>query len=240
MHLRSLRSLVLTTIISACLSTAATSIAAAADLPLKARRPGPIIAPYSWNGIYGGANGGYGWGDFLPVGCVTKTKLLHFSPSLELDGGLVGGQIGYNYQLGNWVFGVEIDYQWASIHDSANTPGTLAEAEIRSFGTARGRIGVAWDRWLIFGTAGGAWGRGMAALPGYTPKTANHSGWTIGGGLEYGLTPNLSAKLEHLYLRFNTQDYFMAQGCVISCKIGASVNVVRVGLNYRFDWSVLP
>jgi outer membrane immunogenic protein len=209
-------------------------IAAAADMAYKAR-PGAFAPPYSWNGIYGGASGGYGWGktrgNFLPAG---------FGPSLDLDGGMVGGQIGYNYQIGNWVIGFEIDYQWAQVRGSATFAGTLAEAEIRSFGTARGRLGTAWDRLLIFGTGGGAWGRGIAVVPGFTSDAVNHTGWTVGGGLEYGLTPNLSAKAEYLYVRFNTQEYFTAQGCAVTCEVGAGVNVVRAGLNYRFDWSVLP
>ncbi len=225
-----LRSLVSATIVSACLSSAA----AAADMFYKAR-PGSLVAPYSWNGIYAGASGGYGWGktrgNFLPAG---------FGSSLKLDGGMVGGQVGYNYQIGNWVIGFEIDYQWAQIRGSATSAGTLSEAEIRSFGTARGRLGTAWDRFLVFGTGGGAWGRGLAVVPGFSSEAANHTGWTVGGGLEYGLTPNLSAKAEYLYVRFNTKEYFTAQGCVVTCEVGAGVNVVRAGLNYRFDWSVLP
>ncbi|HXF88037.1 MAG TPA: outer membrane beta-barrel protein [Xanthobacteraceae bacterium] len=228
------QNLVFATIASACLSTAATVIAAAADPYYKAR-PGGFIVPYSWNGIYGGLSGGYGWGktrgNFLPAG---------FGPSLDLDGGMVGGQIGYNYQIGNWVIGFEIDYQWTEVNGSGSSAGTRAEAEIRSFGTARGRLGTAWDRFLIFGTGGGAWGRGIAVIPGFTSDAANHTGWTVGGGLEFGLTPNLSAKAEYLYVRFNTKDYFVSQGCTVTCELGAGVNVVRAGLNYRFDWSVLP
>jgi outer membrane immunogenic protein len=219
---------------SAGVSAAATAIATAAEMAYKAPR-GAFVAPYSWNGIYGGLSGGYGWGktrgNFLPAG---------FGPSLDLEGGLVGGQIGYNYQIGNWVLGFEIDYQWTHIHAAATVAGTVAEGEIRSFGTARGRIGAAWDRFLLFGTGGGAWGRGIAVVPGFVKDAANHTGWTVGGGLEFGLTPNLSAKAEYLYVRFNTQDYFISQGCTGACEIGAGVNVVRAGLNYRFDWSVLP
>jgi outer membrane immunogenic protein len=227
-----LRAFALTFIASACLSGAAT--VSAADTFSKTRT-GVYAAPYSWNGIYGGLSGGYGWGktrgNFLPAG---------FGPSLDLEGGLVGGQIGYNYQIGTWVLGFEIDYQWTHIHTSATVAGMVAEGEIRGFGTARGRIGAAWDRFLLFGTGGGAWGRGIAVAPGFVKDAANHTGWTVGGGLEFGLTPNLSAKAEYLYVRFNTQDYFISQGCAGACEIGAGVNVVRAGLNYRFDWSVLP
>jgi outer membrane immunogenic protein len=106
-----LRALALTFIASACLSGAAT--VSAADTFSKTRT-GVYAAPYSWNGIYGGLSGGYGWGktrgNFLPAG---------FGPSLDLEGGLVGGQIGYNYQIGTWVLGFEIDYQWTHIHTSA-------------------------------------------------------------------------------------------------------------------------
>jgi outer membrane immunogenic protein len=151
---------------------------------------------------------------------------------------MAGGQIGYNYQIGSWVLGLEVDYQWAEIAGSMPVAGGLAVGQVTSFGTARGRLGFAWDRALIYGTGGGAWGRGSVNVAG-APDEVSHTGWTIGGGLEYGITPNLSAKVEYLFVRLNSRNYFLNAGCAANCDFGADVNAVRAGLNYRFNWAVI-
>lgn len=227
------------------LATLAAAIAAlgfansadAADMPVKAPvyKAPPAVALYNWTGFYLGANGGYGWGtttgDILPT---------HFLGNHDINGALFGGQIGFNYQFpaSPFVLGVEADWDWADINGSISATLGSESVKVENLGTVRGRIGYAWDRFLVYGTGGWAWSsRVTASCTGVCPLAPDsHSldGYTVGGGVEYGITPNLSAKVEYLYVHLDPTDYFISQGCPGACSLGANVNVVRAGLNWRF------
>jgi outer membrane immunogenic protein len=227
-------------LLAAVAVAAAVTGAKAADMPAKApvyKAPvAQLAAPYNWTGFYVGVNGGYGWGkttgNFFPSGL----------GNFDIDGGLFGAQLGFNYQLSNnFVIGVEADWDWANIDGSRSgvTPlGGLTATQtmkLKDLGTLRGRIGYAWDRTLLYGTGGFAWStrasagvRLSGAFPGF-PIADDHSltGYTLGLGLEYALTQNLSVKGEYLYVHLNPTDFFTSD-------IGADVNMVRLGLNWRF------
>jgi outer membrane immunogenic protein len=207
---------------TACVAlTAAT--ASAADLPTREAPPAPFIAPapvFTWTGFYVGVNAGWGWRDDDEESVVVSpgpgtpgfAGTLIF-PNSE-DGGFVGGgQIGYNYQIGSFVVGLETDIQWADTGDDENAlfvpgpgfsgtfiPGRLENNLSDWFGTVRARAGVAIDRVLIYATGGLAY-------------TDNTTGWTVGGGVEWALPSNFmglgsaaTIGIEGLWLSFDADN----------------------------------
>jgi outer membrane immunogenic protein len=193
--------------------------AMAADLPSR-RAPAPIIAAvpvFTWTGFYVGVNAGYGWNanDSITVGGVRF--------DLDDEGGFVGGaQAGYNYQIGSFVVGLEGDIQYADFGGDDrfdfDDDGILDDDFNNSdwFGTVRARAGVAFDRALIYATGGFAF-------------ADDATGWTVGGGLEYAFTNNLSAKIEGLYVNLDQDD-----NGIFAIEDDAEFGVVRAGLNFRF------
>jgi outer membrane immunogenic protein len=207
--------------------------ASAADMPVKAR-PMTAAPAFSWTGIYVGANAGYAWGD------TTGTFFTGAPGNYNINGPLAGGQIGGNYQFANnIVIGLEADYQWADIDGSAVVvAGVTTSTEIERFGTVRGRLGYAWDRWLGYVTGGYAFGARTnvaVAGAGVIASSNNLNGWAAGVGVEYAFAPNWSAKLEYLHVELDEKTFFAGVCAVPSlCQVGADVDLVRVGLNYRF------
>src|SRR6185369_15612765 len=220
-------------------------IAAAADLPRKApSAPPPPAAVYNWTGLYLGINCGYGWGPTNGDWFALR------GGNFDINGGLFGAQIGFNYQLPGspLVLGVEADWDWANIKGSNSaTPFGIAithNAKISDLATVRGRVGYAWDRVLLYGTGGWAWTHKASVdftcpaggcIPLSGADSQSLSGYTVGGGVEYGITPNLSAKAEYLYAHLNSTNFFTGIGCTGTCNVGANINVVRLGLNWRFS-----
>jgi outer membrane immunogenic protein len=203
----------------------------AADMPRKVAPITPLATPYNWSGVYAGINGSFGTG-------VTSAGLLpnNFFGNHEFGGGLFGGQIGFNYQLSHLVLGIETDLDWADLDGSETLFGFTEEAKVKSLGTLRGRIGYAWDRVMVYGTGGFAWGRVSDGcdLCGISTETNTLTGYTVGAGVEYGITQNLSAKAEYLYVHLDPKNYFLDQGCFGGCAMGANINLFRLGLNWRF------
>jgi outer membrane immunogenic protein len=187
--------------------------AAAADLYTKA--PAYAAAPfsgYNWNGVYVGVNLGYQWGKVTNWGA-------------EPDGLMGGGQVGYNWQVHpNWVLGIEADFQGSGASD------TFAAYKFSNpwFGTVRGRAGYAMNNVLVYATGGFAYGGGRVEFAGLS-ESQTHVGWTVGGGVEVGLTPNWTAKAEYLYVRLEDQGYVLT-----GLNNGFQSNVFRLGVNYKF------
>lgn len=246
--------------------------AGAADLAKAPVYKAPIAALYNWSGLYLGINGGVGWLNnngvgFSPANAATAifftSGAVPGSVGTQSSGGLFGGQIGYNWQTrANWVFGVEADFDWANISGSGSVATTAisfdpfttaAQTKLNDFSTLRLRAGYAWDRLLIYGTGGVAFGKAELQTsildtrdcgPGGLCATNATSkwlvGWTIGGGAELGLTPNLSAKLEYLYYDLGSVSHTAVDPADTPPGIpvfGSSANyrgsLVRVGLNYK-------
>jgi outer membrane immunogenic protein len=203
------------------------NVASAADLP--ARAPAvPYVAPYSWTGFYAGVNVGGGWGR------VTDDA----GASSNLNGVIGGGQIGYNWQMNNLVLGVETDFQGSGQRASSNgfilgVPVSVT-GHIRYFGTVRGRIGYAWDRWMVYATGGWAYtnvGLDVNTPFGSASSNTTKSGATVGGGVEWAFAGPWSAKLEYLYIDTGTQSVTLL-GITDNARIRNHIG--RVGLNYRF------
>jgi outer membrane immunogenic protein len=201
-----------------------------------------------------GANGGYGWADGSSTATISGGALSGTTGtgSATLRGGVAGGQVGANWQTGALVFGVEADWQWSgqSASETFGCGAGCSSTETQKlpwFATARGRVGAAFDRVLVYATGGAAWTNAsdtaVASVGGLSLTLLNLSttdlGWTAGGGVEVALNNNWSAKLEYLYLQTN----LTASGAVPV--VGGTVNesgqikdsIVRAGINFRFPVS---
>ena len=202
--------------------------ASAADLPARpyAKAPAAVMSPaYNWSGFYIGAMGGYGW------------------DSGNSSGGFGGGTVGYNWQLpgSQFVFGVEVDAAGAGIKDSLTADiggGLLATEEIKinSFGSVTGRAGFAMDAALIYAKGGYAWAnrKDSVSVPGLgsISDSQTHTGFAIGGGLEYLFTPNWSAKGEYMYTSLGGKTYNLGGDLFDSGTI--DFHTIKVGVNYHF------
>jgi outer membrane immunogenic protein len=230
--------------IFAAVSTIALSqIAFAADLPRKAPAYTPPPPPpiYNWSGFYVGGVGSYGWSQSRHCDDGGVFCTLDF----DMNGWLGGLTLGYNWQLQNWVLGVEGDWSWGKIDGSIGDSddfgcGGLCTTKIKSIGTIRGRVGYAFDRFLPYLTLGAAFTQLHSSLgsPVLAEDTTTKTDFVVGGGLEYAFLPNWSAKVEYLYItKLGDHHYDPANvaDCDTECfsRIDA-VNLVRFGVNYRF------
>ncbi len=201
--------------------------ASAADLPRGAPYRGPAyVAQYNWTGFYLGINGGGGFGDSDWNG---------FAVSNNPSGGMIGGTAGYNWQGAGspWVFGLEGDIDWTNIKDSTACGGLNCQTKNNWFGTVRGRVGYAFDRFLPYFTGGLAIGDIEANRTGFIGSKDTNAGWTIGAGIEGVIAGNWTAKVEYLYADLGDTTC-SAVACGVPTNVDLTVNVVRAGLNYRF------
>lgn len=202
----------------ACLPALAVA-ASAADIPLKAPAPAYYAPYFSWTGFYAGINGGYGWSD---------------SFADNAKGGVYGGQVGYNWQIGSFVLGVEGDFQGTTIKATETIGTATAEGKIDAYATVRGRIGYAFNRALIYGTGGWAYTKTKLKLSVGTASiedSAWGSGYAVGGGLEWAVWDRWSVKGEYLYIDSGDTTLTLAGATATG---DFKYNVVRAGLNYRF------
>ena len=192
-------------------------------IPTKA----PYYAPvYNWTGLYIGINGGGAFGSSDWNGVPT---------TFNTSGGIVGGQLGYNWQFGQFVYGLEGDLDWADIHGSTNAgpcAGFVCQTNSDFLSTVRGRVGYAADRFMPYVTGGLAIGniRASDTLGGIDQTNV---GWTVGGGVEFAIAGPWTAKLEYLFTDLGTAACNAPCGA-ISNNVSLIDNVVRAGLNYRF------
>ncbi len=214
----------------ACVGAAAFAGAAtAADLPPRVapyyRAPPAVVPIYTWSGFYLGVNGGGGWG----------SSAWDSTGSFNVSGGLVGGTIGYNYQFGQAVFGVEGDIDWSGIKGTTNN-FCLAGCTTSNtwLSTVRGRLGYAADRFMPYVTAGGAFGNVQASTPGFAGGSSTQAGWTVGAGLEFAIAGNWTAKAEYLYVDLGKFNCGITCGAAFTDNVSFTANIVRGGINYRF------
>jgi outer membrane immunogenic protein len=227
------------------LAGAGRSIAADMPVPQAAPVPPPTYYPVAygnWSGIYLGVNGGYAFGQSNWTNAGASTG------NFSTNGFLVGGTLGANYQTGPYLVGFEGDIDWSSLRGNSSVAacvglgapaGTTCQTNSDWLGTARARVGYAFDRLLIFGTGGAAFGNMRAVLnpPGTSFSIPPQLGWTVGAGVEYAFTEAISAKVDYLFVNLGTAACPTAIGCGIpSASFSLSENLVRAGVNYRFNW----
>jgi outer membrane immunogenic protein len=175
-----------------------------------------ITQSTDWTGFYLGASLGYGWAEALHGGDPTD-------PS-DLQGGLVGIQAGYNYQMDSLVVGIEADLALAGIVEGDDTQHFQDDDGINALSTVRGRIGFAAGDLLFYGTAGLA----LANLDTYD-ESQLLTGWVAGVGAEYKVTEDISLKAEYLYHDFGS-NYVDGYGD----DFDITASTVKVGLNFHF------
>ena len=231
-----------------------TTAAVAADLsvPVKAMPPVQI---YDWSGFYFGVSGGgsLGFSDHID-----RATGVSDASGYNVKGGLIGGTLGYNWQVSSFVIGFEGDASWAGERGSIEDLGPNGLGFVDGNGrplfasitnetwlaTARGRFGYAVNNLLFYGTGGyaaagvGAEVRDNNSGAILASMSSTRSGWTAGGGLEWGFAPNWSAKAEWLYMKFNSVAFntVAAEG---PRTVPFDDNVVRFGVNYRFGGPVV-
>ena len=230
------------------LATAGISAASAADLPSRYAPP-PIIAAvpvFTWTGFYVGAQVGYGWNAnendiVLPTGFVVQRG--DFGDSG--DGFLAGVHAGYNYQIGSFVIGVEGDVEGVFGDDDDGDvvvigPGGgvftnygLAGNALDWQGSIRARAGFAFDRALIYATGGFAFGGVSGSFGLLDSGDDNLTGWTLGAGIEYAFTNNLTTRLEYRYTTFDGGNNVFNNVSLGSNDI--EFHTVRAGLSYKFS-----
>jgi len=220
----------------------------AADLPAPALPPPqapavymPAPPPFSWTGFYVGGNAGYGWANSSGGMIGGTLGGVSFAGPFSASGnGFLGGaQVGYNFQYGAGVFGVETDFQGTvgSGTVSAVTDAVNATAKNPWFGTVRGRVGYAFDRILVYATGGGVYGNStLSGTAGVGPAAFSSSttywAWTAGLGVEAALGGPWSAKIEYLYV--GTPSSVPAVPNVTAVAGTANTNIIRAGINYHF------
>ena len=199
---------------------AATSFASAADLQRPAYKAQPSHAPiYSWAGLYIGIVGGGVWGD---------SGHTPGAASFSTDGYQIGGTVGYNWQNGRWVYGIEGDLSYSTNKGSIGTVQTSEDYAL----TIRGRLGYAWtERLMIYGTGGYAGANVKAAIPALSEEQFRN-GSTLGLGLEYAVLPRWTVKGEYLYVDYMDENYF--SGSAFARNVSLTNNLFRLGLNYKF------
>jgi len=231
--------LVASAAVLAALGFAAT--ANAADLPVKAPvyKAPPVVAAYNWTGCYVGANLGGTWGR-------SNEEIPGYPANFDISmaGVTGGGQLGCNYMFApHWVVGLEGDFDGTSLRGDELTTGSFGERYYERWNwtaSVRGRLGYAWDNWLVYATGGAAWANlDSAYFGGYTtgaPASSSvsgtHSGWTVGGGVEYGLTPNWIIGVEYLFAQFERKTY-ICTGCG-PVDFDLQTNTIRARLSYKF------
>jgi outer membrane immunogenic protein len=257
--------------------------------PRYTKAPPAMVEVWNWTGFYIGGNAGYSWGrgnsDVTYINTATGLPIVPPAGSItnagyDMNGAIAGGQIGYNWQSSNWVFGLEADAQWSDEKGRGvfNCAATLAggpclpaltflpggatgtslaiDQHLEWFGTVRGRVGIlATPKVLFYGTGGLAYGsiKTTGTIASFNangvPVVATGSnsdvrfGWTVGAGVEGKFTRNWSAKLEYLYMDFDTfrAGTFTVPPGLIAANVDTRFHdhVLRVGLNYTFDGAVV-
>jgi outer membrane immunogenic protein len=220
-------------------------IALAADLPPPMMpAPPPVYVPvsaptYNWTSIYLGGNVGYGFAKATATASAAAFGVgASASTSETLNGVLGGGQVGALYQFGYGVVGLESDFDGTGQSTSTTVGGITATDKIPWLSTTRVRVGAAYDRVLFYLTGGGGWGQFSTTVAGGGASITSSQwqfAWVGGGGVEYGFTQNLSARIEYLYVDTGNVTLISASGGGANASISGRVqeNIVRAGLNFR-------
>ncbi len=243
-------------IITAASVIALTATANAADLG--SYKGGPAsYASINWSGLYGGVNAGYGDGTAKTTvensyGTSTNGGYGDQSKSFDSTGGIGGGQIGYNVQNGRVVFGVEADLDASGISGTdtntlvlgSTTSTAKGKGELNYAGTLRGRVGYTFGNALVYATGGLAFGDATDSLTWSgaakgVSKSSTLTGYVLGAGTEYAISPAWSVKAEYQYIDLGSTSLSEAGSSVNGHPVDAkftddhTYNTVRVGLNYH-------
>lgn len=222
-------------LLACALALAGSAPALAADLQAP-----PIASIYDWSGAYVGAHLGYGWSRSkweAPGGLFNNRS----------GTGLLGGiQAGYDFQTGNWVYGVEASIAAADVKKSVTciNPTLSCGTEITWLADVSGRLGYAFDRALVFGTAGVAfagdknYARSVSDGSSVFTGSETRVGWTLGAGVAYAFTNNISATFQYNYYDLGAKTNAMTTvgggASDATYRRALTANAIKLGINYRF------
>jgi outer membrane immunogenic protein len=229
-----------------------------------------LMGPYNWGGFYGGFHVGDAWTSTDFAETLAGVGVVE-SGTTKSTGFIGGGQVGFNLlPAPNFLLGIEADISGASLDGAVGTTPTIAGATsiatwtetVDTFGTVRGRLGLVANNWLLYGTGGFAWAEdsfsrlqsvnnvispadGIFPTEGLlTSLSPTRTGWTAGGGIEWGFARNWTAKIEYLRLDLGGEN-FAFTAPFASGAAGASaftinegrltIDTVRFGVNYLFN-----
>jgi outer membrane immunogenic protein len=226
------------------------AIKAPASPPVYKAKPPSAAQPYNWTGIHLGIDGGYGWAN--SSGNVTTPAGLPLGPySYNVTGPFAGAFIGGDYQFDRFVVGAEGDWQWSNLIGNsqasssfslpAGMPGSgpfAIDTTIKDYGSIRGRAGVAFDRFLVFGTGGWAWGdpSNAYALAQSAPFFTNGGysyGWTAGVGVDYAITNNVFARAEYRHTSLQKAGFADRASDSADTTNKIPINDFRAGIAYK-------
>jgi outer membrane immunogenic protein len=231
---------------------ASTVGAFAADMAARPYTKAPPLPPapiYSWGGFYVGANVGGAWArsNVTDVNGFASGALPGTVTSIDRSGFLGGGQIGYNWQTGAFVFGIEGDGGWMDLGGKTLLTGTSSNSMVglrsAAYGDITGRAGYAFDRALLYVKGGYAVMDNAAAFStnaAFTPSFSGTStGYTVGGGVEYKITQNWSAKVEYMHFDFGHSLNYSLVPPTFPFTQTLRVETVKFGINYLFGGPVV-
>jgi outer membrane immunogenic protein len=223
--------------------------ALAADMPVKAPPPPPVVPMYDWTGFYIGGNGGWAQShnclDFVTAGGVVIVP----GGCSNRSGGLVGGQIGYRWQTSTFVMGFEAQGDWADISNSRVSliaPAFTTRTRLDGFGLFTGQIGYAWNWALFYLKAGGAVTSNrfdvLTTLGNVSVASVSSTRWgpVVGVGGEFAFAPNWSVGVEydHLFFGDRNTSFSVANPIVAGAldRVSQDVDMITLRFNYRFNW----
>ena len=231
--------------------------ASAADLaarPVYTKAPPMVAAVYDWSGFYIGINGGWGETHDNRWDVTTNTAL----GSFDANGGTIGGQVGYRWQAGGWVFGLEAQGNWADFSGSTvdlapplGFPNVSLRSRLDAFGLFTSQVGYAWNNVLLYAKGGAAvTDREFAFVNNTTGLAVSDSAFrtewspTVGVGLEFGFGPNWSFGVEYDHIFQNTHDVTFVSPAGVAFttdtfRSGGDTDMILGRLNYRFGGPVI-
>jgi outer membrane immunogenic protein len=214
--------------------------------PAKAR----VRGPYNWTGFYFGADGGFAWQ--RATGTVTTASGAVLTPyGYSATGPFAGSFVGGNYQFNQYVFGVEGDWQWSNLtgRNQALAPlgaaGALPSGPFtvttttKDYGSIRARLGIAFDRFLVFGTGGWATGNpstafALTSAAPFITTGSKSSGWAAGGGVEYAITDTILGRIEYRYTHLQTSGFVNIPANIANGGTQAPISDFPAGFAYKF------
>jgi outer membrane immunogenic protein len=225
----------------------------AADLPVRAPAVPMLPPPFSWTGFYLGGNIGGAWAHRN-----VTDNLFGLNFSQTSDGVFIGGgQVGFNYQMGGFLLGVEADFDWAGNNNNNSNngvavPGVVGlirvSANDKWISTVAARFGMVFGQSLLYGKAGGGWvGADNFTITNLTTgasitggNSRSNSGFLLGAGYEYAFTNNWTAKIEYDYLGLGSRSFVVPAGAPflvgdVFTNRNRNIQTVKVGFNYLFN-----
>jgi outer membrane immunogenic protein len=209
--------------------------AAADGLPSRSHVKASDDAPVTWRGFYAGLNAGLATGN-------TDSNLGGLTFDYELNGAVFGGQVGWLGQSGNIVYGIEGTYSGSNIQGSdagclVLVLGVNCSRNVEWMATVVGRVGIAYDRVLVYGLAGVAWAdvesRANIINPalGSISGSETHVGWTAGFGIEWALSSRVSARIEYAHIDLGEETHRL--GGAIPLDVNLEMDTIRLGVNVK-------